>query len=74
MRTVMREAAFGDPRRAAGRRLDVDEPVRRAVHHREDCGGDAEAVRQALESLCARGTLVKRRGRYLLVKPDGEKK
>ncbi len=40
----------------------------------KDVGGDAEAVRQALESLCARGTLVKRRGRYLLVKPDGEKK
>lgn len=40
----------------------------------KDVGGDAEAVRQALESLCARGTLVKRRGRYLLAKPDGEKK
>ena len=40
----------------------------------KEVGGDAEAVRQALESLCARGTLVKRRGRYLLVKPDGEKK
>ncbi len=40
----------------------------------KEVGGDAEAVRQALESLCARGTLVKRRGRYLLAKPDGEKK
>ncbi len=40
----------------------------------KDVGGDAEVVRQALESLCARGTLVKRRGRYLLAKPDGEKK
>lgn len=40
----------------------------------KDVGGDVEAVRQALESLCARGTLVKRRGRYLLAKPDGEKK
>ncbi len=40
----------------------------------KDVGGDAEAVRQILESLCARGTLVKRRGRYLLAKPDGEKK
>lgn len=39
-----------------------------------EVGGDAEAVRQALESLCTRGTLVKRRGRYLLAKPDGEKK
>ena len=38
----------------------------------KDIGSDVEAVRQALESLCARGTLVKRRGRYLLVKPDGE--
>lgn len=40
----------------------------------KEVGGDAEAVRQALESLCASGTLVKRRGRYLLAKPDGEKK
>lgn len=40
----------------------------------KEIGGDAEAVRQQLESLCTRGTLVKRRGRYLLVKPDGEKK
>ncbi len=40
----------------------------------KEVGGDAEAVRQALESLCARGTVVKRRGRYLLAKPDGEKK
>ena len=40
----------------------------------KEVGGDAEVVRQALESLCARGTLVKRRGRYLLAKPDGEKK
>lgn len=40
----------------------------------KEVGGDAEVVRQTLESLCARGTLVKRRGRYLLAKPDGEKK
>jgi len=40
----------------------------------KEVGGDVEAVRQQLESLCARGTLVKRRGRYLLAKPDGEKK
>ena len=40
----------------------------------KDVGCDVEAVRQALESLCARGTLVKRRGRYLLAKTDGEKK
>ena len=40
----------------------------------KEVGGDSEVVRQALESLCARGTLVKRRGRYLLAKPDGEKK
>ena len=40
----------------------------------KEVGGDAEAVRQALDSLCARGPVVKRRGRYLLAKPDGEKK
>ena len=40
----------------------------------KEIGGDAEAVRKALDSLCARGTVVKRRGRYLLAKPDGEKK
>ncbi|MFT3850860.1 MAG: BMC domain-containing protein [Propionivibrio sp.] len=40
----------------------------------KEVGGDADAVRQQLEALCARGTLVKRRGRYLLAKPDGEKK
>ncbi len=40
----------------------------------KEVDGDAEAVRQQLESLCTRGTLVKRRGRYLLAKPDGEKK
>ena len=40
----------------------------------KEVGGDAEVVRQTLESLCARGTLVKRRGRYLLAKTDGEKK
>ena len=40
----------------------------------KEIGCEAEAVRQALESLCARGTVVKRRGRYLLAKPDGEKK
>lgn len=38
----------------------------------KEVGGEAEAVRQHLESLCNRGIAVKRRGRYLLVKPDGE--
>ena len=37
-------------------------------------GSDAEAVRQHLEALCVRGLIIKRRGRYLLAKPDGEKK
>ena len=40
----------------------------------KEVGSDAEAVRQHLEALCVRGLIIKRRGRYLLAKPDGEKK
>lgn len=40
----------------------------------KDVGGDADAVRQQLDALCVRGLVIKRRGRYLLAKPDGEKK
>ena len=75
-------AAAEDQRGVAARRADrVGNGVLRALPRgigaqalAKDIGGDAEAVRQSLESLCARGTLVKRRGRYLLAKPDGEKK
>lgn len=40
----------------------------------KDVGGEADAVRLHLEALCTRGVVIKRRGRYLLAKPDGEKK